>query len=441
MKSLRLLACILICLLVATSRSPTATAHDLPDRDLDARLREAEGERLHLLVRVPLVLLANLGLPRREAGYLDLRRMDAPLERAAAATAKEFEIREDGESACPRSVDPARHAAIGPFVRVLRAGARADRRTAAACDVRRPLEPGLLRRAPRVPDRARSAATSFSRVTRSARSASGSTVDVRFLPPGGDERIYLLRGSAARWRSTRAGSRRRGSFAEVRRPPHPRRPRPSALPAVPRAPVPPARLEPRRRHHRVHAWPTSITLSAAAYGCVPAGEWFPPLVETLIAASIIYMAVENLLAPNLCGAGWSPAIFGLVHGFGFSFALSEELQFAGEPSRAVAPRVQRRHRDRADPLRRGAAAAPRLACALAARVALHVARRLRRRSRSSPGYWLVERAQALARWPVADADLAMGAAQVLSVLLILGGLACWIVGRRAAIRQRAGGSR
>ena len=49
-----------------------------------------------MVVRVPLKLLVNLGLPRREGGYLDLRHIDEPLERAAAATAKEFEIRADG---------------------------------------------------------------------------------------------------------------------------------------------------------------------------------------------------------------------------------------------------------------------------------------------------------------------------------------------------------
>ena len=42
----------------------------------------------------------------------------------------------------------------------------------------------------------------------------------------------------------------------------------------------------------------SITLIAAAYGAVPSRRWFPPLVETLIAASILYMAIENVLRPE-----------------------------------------------------------------------------------------------------------------------------------------------
>ena len=42
----------------------------------------------------------------------------------------------------------------------------------------------------------------------------------------------------------------------------------------------------------------SITLIASAYDMGPDAGWFPPLVETLIAASIVYMALENILAPG-----------------------------------------------------------------------------------------------------------------------------------------------
>jgi hypothetical protein len=74
----------------------------------------------------------------------------------------------------------------------------------------------------------------------------------------------------------------------------------------------------------------SVTLIASAYGAAPSGFWFPPLVETLIALSILYMCVENVLSPNL-RTRWPIAFgFGLVHGFGFSFALQNTLQFAGD---------------------------------------------------------------------------------------------------------------
>ena len=73
----------------------------------------------------------------------------------------------------------------------------------------------------------------------------------------------------------------------------------------------------------------SFTLIASAYGFAPGGLWFPPLVETLIAASILYMALENVVGANVRRRWMITFAFGLVHGFGFSFALRETLQFAG----------------------------------------------------------------------------------------------------------------
>ena len=75
----------------------------------------------------------------------------------------------------------------------------------------------------------------------------------------------------------------------------------------------------------------SITLIASAYDMGPDAGWFPPLVETLIAASIVYMALENILAPGaVLRRRWLIAFgFGLVHGFGFSFALRDTMQLAG----------------------------------------------------------------------------------------------------------------
>jgi hypothetical protein len=73
----------------------------------------------------------------------------------------------------------------------------------------------------------------------------------------------------------------------------------------------------------------SVTLIASAMGMAPSALWFPPLIETLIALSIVFMAFENIVGINL-QRRWMIAFgFGLVHGFGFSFALRESLQFAG----------------------------------------------------------------------------------------------------------------
>ena len=87
----------------------------------------------------------------------------------------------------------------------------------------------------------------------------------------------------------------------------------------------------------------SVTLIASAFGFAPDALWFPPFIELLIAVSIVYMALENIViaadgAPGEAAQNglrrlrqrWMIAFaFGLVHGFGFSFALRQTLQFAG----------------------------------------------------------------------------------------------------------------
>ncbi|MDG2420531.1 MAG: HupE/UreJ family protein, partial [Gammaproteobacteria bacterium] len=73
----------------------------------------------------------------------------------------------------------------------------------------------------------------------------------------------------------------------------------------------------------------SITLIGSAFGVAPSAIWFPPLIETLIALSIVYMAFENIVGAKLEHRWMVTFGFGLVHGFGFSFLFSETLQFAG----------------------------------------------------------------------------------------------------------------
>jgi hypothetical protein len=73
----------------------------------------------------------------------------------------------------------------------------------------------------------------------------------------------------------------------------------------------------------------SVTLIGTAYGLAPVGAWFPPFVETAIAGSIFYMAIENIIGANLSQRWIITGLFGLVHGFGFADVLKEQLQFAG----------------------------------------------------------------------------------------------------------------
>ena len=65
----------------------------------------------------------------------------------------------------------------------------------------------------------------------------------------------------------------------------------------------------------------SITLSLAVLGLVKVP---PSIVEPLIAASIVWVAVENLVAPAGAARRWLVAgAFGLIHGLGFASTLVE----------------------------------------------------------------------------------------------------------------------
>lgn len=65
----------------------------------------------------------------------------------------------------------------------------------------------------------------------------------------------------------------------------------------------------------------SITLSLATLGIVDVPS---RIVEPLIAATIIWVALENLLAPARTAQRWLiAALFGLIHGLGFAGALTE----------------------------------------------------------------------------------------------------------------------
>ena len=65
----------------------------------------------------------------------------------------------------------------------------------------------------------------------------------------------------------------------------------------------------------------SVTLSLATLGVLDVPS---RIVEPLIAATIIWVALENLLAPARTAQRWLiAALFGLIHGLGFASALTE----------------------------------------------------------------------------------------------------------------------
>ena len=106
------------------ARRRAVSAHDIPaDVVVHAYLRP-DGQRLHVLVRVPLAAMRDVQFPLRGPGYLELAKADDFLRQAALTWVRDsLSLYEDGRTH-PRAAAAgrdARLAAVGPIVRVVRA--------------------------------------------------------------------------------------------------------------------------------------------------------------------------------------------------------------------------------------------------------------------------------------------------------------------------------
>src|SRR6266849_6744008 len=410
-----------------------AVAHDIP---ADVRVNafvKPEGQRLRLLVRVPLKAMRDVDFPRRGAGFLDLARADASLHNAATLWISDnIELYEgDVRLAHPRLVD------ARVSLESDKSFASYEQALAHVTGPRLPSnmelywEQGLLDVLFDYPigsDR-----SDFSIRPRLERLGLRSTVVLRFLPAAGAVRAFDLHGDPglvrldprwhqAAWRFVESG------FLHI-------------LEGTDHLLFLLCLVIPFRRLGQLALIVTSftvahsITLIASAYDLGPDALWFPPLIETLIAISILYMAIENVLGSNV-GRRWIITFgFGLVHGFAFSFALRETLQFAGSHLLTsllsfnlgvelgqllvlvvLVPVLENLFRF---------VVAERLGTIIVSLLVGHTA-----------WHWMTERADRLSQfpWPVLDASQLAAAIRWLMLLLVLAGLA-WVI--RGVFRRRS----
>jgi hypothetical protein len=318
-----------LALLFALALPAISSAHDIPaDVTVHAYVKPA-GQRLHVLVRVPLRAMRDIDFPTRGTGFLDLARADPYLRDAVTMwIANSLEIYE-GQT----RLDP---------LRDLRAIASLPSDTsfvsfdAAAAHIRTgalpasteiPWEQGLVDASLDYP--ISSDHSAFSIRPAFARLGQRVVTVLRFLPPGGSVRAFEYTGDPGlvrldpRWHQAALQFVRLGFLHILSGTDH--------LLFLLCLVIPLRRLKTLAVVVTAFTAAHSMTLIAAASNLAPDGLWFPPLVETLIAASIVYMALENILAGSTSiHRRWTLAFaFGLVHGFGFSFGLRETLQFAG----------------------------------------------------------------------------------------------------------------
>src|SRR6202171_2802776 len=304
-----------------------AAAHDIPNDVKVQAFVKPTGERLQLLVRVPLAAMNEGDFPRRGPGYLDLARTDPALRHAASLwIADNIELYEgDVRLDAPRIVD----------VRVSlpsdKSFASYEEAVAHVIGSRLPENMELywnqqlldvLFEYTIASDR-----STFSIEPRLARLGLRVVTALQFLPPVGASRAFEFHGNPGlvrldpRWFHAALRFVELGFLHILDGTDH--------LLFILCLVIPFRGLRPLIVLVTSFTVAHSITLIASAFGLAPSALWFPPLIETLIAISIIYMALENIVGSNVQRRWMITFAFGLVHGFGFAFVLGETLQFAG----------------------------------------------------------------------------------------------------------------
>ena len=305
-----------------------ASGHDIPnDVTVQAYLRPA-GDRLQLLVRVPVAAIRDVNFPERRGGYMDLARSRELLADAAIQWVGDAVDAQEDERRLSR-----------PTVRATQLSLLSDRSFASfeqamAHVTREPLpettdvfwNQAMLDALFEYP--IRSEKSRFSIHPGLARLGLRVVTVLRFLPPGGGVRAFEFTGDPGMvrldpsWHQAALHFVRLGFLHILDGTDH--------LLFLFCLVIPVRRLWALVPVVTSFTAAHSITLIASAYGLAPDALWFPPLIEALIAASIVWMALENIAATGSSRHRWIMAFgFGLVHGFGFSFALRETLQFAG----------------------------------------------------------------------------------------------------------------
>ncbi len=313
----------------------SAAAHDIPtDVKINAFVKP-EGKRLELLIRVPLAAMIEVDIPTRGPGYLDLSRAEEALRNAMKLyLIDNITVYENGALLPP------------PRILYARVSLASDRSFTSYEQARAHVE------GPPLSDRLelywnqqlldvlleypiQSDRSEFAIRLRVDRLGQKVSTALRFLPPDGATRAFEVHGDPGlvrldpRWHQAALRFVVSGFWHILEGTDH--------LLFLCCLVIPFRRLRPLVIIVTAFTVGHSISLIASAFGFVPDALWFPPLIETLIAVTIIYMALENIVYAALGKLGsdisrrWIIAFaFGVVHGFGFSFALRESLQFAGD---------------------------------------------------------------------------------------------------------------
>ena len=312
-----------------TGLAPRIAAHEVPNEVTVFGFVHPEGKTLRLLIRAPLKSMRDVDIPTVAGGFLDFSKMEAAERHAAQVWIRDFvALWENGQ---PLDV---------PVIAATRTSLPSDRSfesyeaalahitTAPRLDQSTEIfwEQGMLDVMFEYPI----ASDQSDFAIRPGLTRLGLQVNIvlRFLQPGQPERAFDVHADTGivhldpRWHQAFYLFARDGFFHILDGTDH--------LLFLLCLVIPFRKLRPLVIVITAFTVAHSVTLVASAYGMAPDSLWFPPLIETLIAISIVYMAFENIVGARLQRRWIVTFGFGLIHGFGFSFLLRQRLQFAGD---------------------------------------------------------------------------------------------------------------
>ena len=309
--------------------APRLGAHEVPNEVTVIGFVHPEGRTLRLVLRAPLKSMRDIDIPVDERGFLDFSRMEAAERHAAQVWIRDFvHLWENGnelnvpEIVATRTSLPSDRSfeSYDTALAHVTTGPRLDQSTQLVW------EQGMLDVLFEYP--ITSDQSDFSILPGLTRLGLQVNIALRFQHPGSPERVFDVHADTGvvhldpSWYQAFYLFAREGFFHIMSGTDH--------LLFLLCLVIPFRRLRPLIVVITSFTVAHSVTLIASAYGMAPDSLWFPPLIETLIAISIVYMAFENIVGAQLQRRWIVTFAFGLVHGFGFSFLLRDRLQFAGE---------------------------------------------------------------------------------------------------------------
>jgi len=313
--------------LLALTLQAALGAHDIPDEIVLQSYVRPQQDRLQVLLRIPLIAIADANLPKDGTGYLAMPYLDPALREAANQISNGIMFLEGDERLGNYEMANARISLPSDRSFNSYEGALARVRGAKLPDTTQVYyNQGFLDLELSFPIRSQDSRFSM-RVLFGRGMANRTATYINFIRPDGAVREFRMHDDTslvrldpqtheAAWVFLTAGFYRfldgldHLLFVVVLAIPY-RRARDLVAPIA------------------AFALAHTVTLALAAFGMAPVDTWFAPTIGALMALSIVYVAIENAVGAALRHRWIVALVSGLVHGFGFAIALRETLQFAG----------------------------------------------------------------------------------------------------------------